>query len=532
MTAYAIEQLDEERNGFQTAFDSAQDAKRRNRQGQFATPNILAREIAQATLALFNDLPLRFFEPSIGTGSFFSAILHAVPHGELVSAVGIEIDQELAAKAKEYWSGCGLRVINGDFGELPISVMGEAPTLILANPPYVRHHHLRAESKRRLQARVAREVGVAVNGLAGLYVYFVLLASHRLAPGGLATWLIPSEFMDVNYGSCLRQYLTSQVTLLRIHRFDPAEVQFDDAMVSSAVVFLKREPTAPNHRVQFSYGGTLSNPAVVEDVAIERLQSQAKWTGHPRQGKDVGNATPLATTLHLGDLFRVQRGIATGANEMFILPLSEARQRGIHSDNLRPVLPSPRYLKETVIHRGDAGYPAGDNPLTLIDCSIPEQQLHRHDPALWEYLNESRFDDLKGRYLLNKRTPWYRQEQREAAMFLCTYMGRGRDEARPFRFVLNESDAIATNLYLMLQARGKLATQLRASASLRLAVLEGLSQITAANLKSAGRVYGGGLHKIEPKELANLCVDHLLEFLPTDAISPSNAAGLFDLLPP
>ena len=55
-----------------------------------------------------------------------------------------------------------------------------------------------------------------------------------MADDGLAAWLIPSEFMDVNYGRAIKEYLLNQVTLLRIHRFDPSDVQFNDALVSSA----------------------------------------------------------------------------------------------------------------------------------------------------------------------------------------------------------------------------------------------------------------------------------------------------------
>jgi hypothetical protein len=35
-------------------------------------------------------------------------------------------------------------------------------------------------------------------------------------------------------------------------------------------------------------------------------------------------------------------------------------------------------------------------------------------------------------------------------------------------------------------------------------VFEALQRITPAQIKSEGRVYGGGLHKVEPKELAQI----------------------------
>ena len=87
---------------------------------------------------------------------------------------------------------------------------------------------------------------VKINGLAGLYVYFLLLATAWMEDGGYAAWLIPSEFMDVNYGVALKRFLTDRVTLIRAHRFDPNDVQFGDALVSSVVVVFRK--TAANTR--------------------------------------------------------------------------------------------------------------------------------------------------------------------------------------------------------------------------------------------------------------------------------------------
>ena len=41
-----------------------------------------------------------------------------------------------------------------------------------------------------------------------------------------------------------------------------------------------------------------------------------------------------------------------------------------------------------------------------------------------------------------------------------------------------------------------------------------LNQITPSRLLGEGRVYGGGLHKLEPRELANVPVPEIAELLP------------------
>ena len=88
--------------------------------------------------------------------------------------------------------------------------------------------------------------------------------------------------------------------------------------------------------------------------------------------------------------------------------------------------------------------------------------------------------------------------------------GRGR----PFRFILNHSKATATNVYLMLYPKPALAKVLLERRELLKEVWEGFDRISDQALIGEGRMYGGGLHKLEPRELGNAVVEKILEVLP------------------
>jgi len=275
MLAHPDNSVESRRQELQADIDLRKSAAERNRLGQFATPISLAVDIARYVDSVIGRTAdsIRFAAPSVGSGSFFSAALTVFGPQRISTAIGVELDSAFADVADNLWSDAGLNVVRGDFTRVIAGGSGlPAPNVVLANPPYVRHHHMDREDKERLQRLAFKMTGVDVNGLAGLYVYFLLLATAWMEDDGIAAWLIPSEFMDVNYGAALKRFLSDRVTLIRAHRFDPDDVQFGDALVSSVVLVFRKTPPAAAHAVEFTFGGTLGEPHARDLIPLERLR--------------------------------------------------------------------------------------------------------------------------------------------------------------------------------------------------------------------------------------------------------------------
>jgi hypothetical protein len=67
----------------------------------------------------------------------------------------------------------------------------------------------------------------------------------------------------------------------------------------------------------------------------------------------------------------------------------------------------------------------------------------------------------------------------------------------------------------MLYPQGRLRDALNAQPEIQARVFEALKRIKPSELVSEGRVYGGGLHKVEPKELAQIPARVVLESIDT-----------------
>lgn len=500
---------EQERYNLQRLLDSQKSDKERNRLGQFSTPYLLAKEMVDYVLSLWHDETIRFLEPSIGTGVFYSALNDAITP---VRSMGFEIDEHYYKPACELWKGYNLNIIHGDFFNFKPS---PEFNLILANPPYSRHHHIESETKKRLQTLIYQEFGIKVSGLAGLYCYFLILSTLWLEEGGVSSWLIPSEFLDVNYGVSIKEFLCNKVELISIHKFNPADLQFVDALVSSSIVTF-RKGVPKGNSVKFTTGPHLNDPATIMEMPLDKLVPHDKWSPI---FEPAGNMR-VEKGKCLGEYFKVSRGISTGNNSFFIIPEDVAVRKGLPLEYLTPILPAPRNLHAERVEANFKGLGESDR-YYLLSCPLPIEMIETKYPQLFDYIKDGERRGMNSSYNCQRRSPWYLCEMRSPAPIYMTYMGRGMDNTRMFRFILNESDSLVTNSYLMLYPRNgyKYCFYNKETIEKVWTILNGISK---DRLAKCGRSYGGGLFKIEPKELEALIIPEL------DRILSPQQASLFE----
>ena len=464
---------------------------------------MLALSLARYAHTLMGKIPVRFLDPAIGTGSFFSAASQAFGQKHIAAATGIELDPLFSNTAATLWEAQGLKVINGDFTKQRFPEQGF--NLVLTNPPYVRHHHLPAADKDRLKAQLAQ---FAASGYQRpcRAVLLLLAAVPRLDGRGGARGL--ADPLRI-HGRELRRYLAPLSHRARDAAAHSPFLPHRRAVHRRAGILRRRgfsQVAAPgSHAARFSFGGPIEHPQSEALVPLETLRRSRKWTQFP------ATTTVRHRELNLGDLFAIKRGLATGANSFFILTEKDIEHWQIPRQFMKPIPPGPRHLTGDIIDALPDGAP------DVSAAPLPARLQRARKNA-------------SGRLAALLRIPPNRQGSRRftsvphqppravvltgaapPAPFLCTYMGRRRNGKHPFRFIWNRSQATAHNVYLMLYPTGPLRAALKAHPELHAHVFEALQRITPAQLLSEGRVYGGGLHKVEPNELAQIPAHSVLE---------------------
>lgn len=476
----------------------------------FITPPEYAQEMAQNAIEFMKDSNIDFGDSSIGTGALYLALLQAIKNSNRTicvrSAIGIDIDSHMAKEAQKRFGSRNLKVKCDDSLLLTDDYfLGHKRNLMLVNPPYTRSSDIDTEYRDKIKERAEKHTGIPISKESGLHVYHLLIMDKWLQDSGIAVWLLPNTLLQTNYGIAAREYLTNNVTLLKIHIYDEKKEQFETANISTALVIFKKEKPNNDSIVAVSHGVSAIDSDTT-DIPLSFLRSEKNnWR---RIILNTDKQKKYDYKCVIKDLFDVKRGLATGANSFFVLPRERARELGIPEIALKPLLPKSRFFSSTIIESSEDGFPDIAPQLVLIDCDLPETVIKENYPLFYEYLNTARLQPSTGkrvidRTLVRSRNPWYKQEVRLPPPYLLTYMGRNKKHMPPLYFLLNKSQAVALNTYLLLYPKEWLVELLNEHDDLDKQLLECLNISAKTHISYKTRVYSGNLQKLEPNELRN-----------------------------
>ncbi len=424
--------------------------------------------------------PARVVDPGTGSGRFAVQAGLRFPRATII---GIESDPLPALIARANLAAAGLaarsEVILGDYRNFTVPPV-DGKSLYIGNPPYVRHHLLEPKWKQWL-IREAANRGLSASQLAGMHVHFFLATALKASPGDFGVFITAAEWLDVNYGSLVRDLFLRDLGGRQIIVIEPTAMPFPDAATTAAITMFDIGSSPESvllSRVE-SLDGIRSENAGGK-VCRERLENERRWTHLTRPPKKGP-----AGYVELGELCRVHRGQVTGANKVWIAgPLSE----GLPESVLFPSVTRAREL----FHVGKIL--SDDSFLKrVIDLPVDLDELDRaHRKVIDRFLEKARKLGAHQGYIASNRRRWWSVGLKEPADILATYMAR-----RPPAFVRNTASARHLNI-----AHGLYPRQ-----ALNETILSNLVKYLSEEVRvGEGRTYAGGLTKFEPREMERLLI--------------------------
>lgn len=460
-------------------------ADNRRGQGQTFTPDsVITGMVAWAVRQ--RKRTSRIVDPGAGTGRYTIAALRAFPAAR---AVAVEKDPLLALMLRANLLVAGLyrraRVVVDDYRKLQLSpIVGR--TLFIGNPPYVRHHDIESEWKDWYSDSL-KQAGHRGSKLAGLHLHFFLKTLELSSKGDIGCFITAAEWLDVGYGSALRQMLTNGLGGKDVFVVDPTVRVFGDAMVSASITCFS--PGAKRDDLRFAQISTEQQIRTLTrgtPIQIAVAREETKWSFLIRGGRP---ARPEGF-IELGEVFRVSRGQVTGLNRVWV---QQADTPPLPERFLLPAITDAT----DIIRAHNRVISRSDNLRRVISLPDDLNGLRGAErEAVENFIEWARELGAHRTYIAEHRKPWWRVSFSEAPPAVMTYMGR-----RPPVFALNRAQAHLTNiahgLYPRAPIRGRAVGQIVGWLNGNVAIED-------------GRVYAGGLTKFEPSEAMRILIPEAL----------------------
>ncbi len=466
------------------AYERLLTGHQRRARGQFFTPLPVARVMAHWALA---DDPDLLLEPGVGSGSMLIAA--SQERSTDTRLLGLDLDPVAISMAK---TNCDIRQISNfelRQANFLLDQLEEPPAAILCNPPYTRHQLLDSATKASIFDGFEDRLGVRFSHLASLHVLFLLRALEVSAPNARLAFITPAHWLDMGYATKIKELLLEVAHVEAIVNFPTDQPVFEHAITTAAITLIRKGvDTSKPTRLHRTAG-----PSAVElhaELADPQrgtaviLKSKRKWS---RVGT---SAVPIA---RLKDYAAIKRGIATGFNAYFVLSEDQRKGLELSRSSMLPCAASPRHFPGDLLDRA---------ALDALPSSVPRwlfrpRRVPRIGPIA-EYLAHGEYTlDVRSRHLVKQREragrPWYEIRCEFEAPILFTYFNRA--EAR---FVRNSAQAVPLNTWLVIEPLPNV------DSDDLFALL--CDRRTQKRLRDDCRVYGNGLWKLEPSELAGIAL--------------------------
>lgn len=457
----------------------------RKKFAQFFTPQPIADLMSDWLLGNKNCKTI--LEPAFGLGIFSRILLNK---NNKLSIQGFDIDEIILQKAINYF-----RVFDNVTLNLKDYMHNDWDNKydgIICNPPYFKFHDY--DNKQVLE-EVERNLKFKFNGFTNLYTLFLLKSVFQLNKDGRAAYIIPSEFLNSDYGKLIKEYLLETKSLRHLFVIDFKENVFDDAMTTASILLLANDEN--NSEIQITTIDSKTNLQLIRKYIDLYPKFKGEFSFNPkdldpnikwRKYYQLQNSVNYHNLVPFSTYAKVVRGIATGSNDYFAFKPSKVKQYSIPKTNLLPCICKAKDVKTNFFTDEDFKNLIKNDELTFLfnGCKATGEEVV-------SYIKKGEEDKINEKFLTKNRKPWYALENRPPAPIWVSVFNRNG-----IKFIRNEANiSNLTTFHCVYLTGSDLFSHI--STDLLFAYL--LTDVAKEIFNDNRREYGNGLKKFEPNDL-------------------------------
>lgn len=413
---------------------------------------------------------------------------------------------------------------------------------IICNPPYLIY---KKYNNKKYLSLFEEMLDIKLSGFTNLCMLFLMKSLTELKPGGRMAYIIPSEFMNADYGIEIKRFFKNygslkHVILLKYNLFE--------MNTTSAIFLFSNELNLENteyetekvHAVNFfsvnsreellslfsqrelkGFGENKQNdnrnksalPYCLKDEFLDyencqqyskvhsilldkKSNSDTKIDKVVVKNKELEpdkkwrfyyqktSSSKYKNLVEFSEYARVLRGIATGANDFFLFNKSKKEKFQIANKYLIPCISRSSYIRGHFIkYNHFEKLWDEDKKVYLLDVYNKEP-----DSIIREYIKYGESQGYHQRYLTSHRNPWYKLEDKPPAPILARVFNR-----TGLKFVINDA-----KLYNLTAFHCVYIKSIDYSDLLKAYLL---TETATDIIEDNRREYGDGLNKLEPNDI-------------------------------
>ena len=435
----------------------------------------------------------RVLEPSVGDGRFLDAFQK---EENIESLVAVELLEEKVTELKNKKFLQKIEIIVDDFLSFSEKT-NEKYQLIIGNPPYINIKNMEDDLKEKAK-EICEKYQLSSSIMQNMWVAFVLAAVSCLEKDGTIFFVLPMEFLQVQYAEKIRLFLEEHFDT--IHTLSFKERMFPEIEQESCLVYLTNE-FKDRPYISFKMYAKLDSDAPYYSSQIKRNKPLKKWTNAILSDEDIDLLNLIDSKYKkVSEVCDASPGIVTGANNEFILTKRQVEQLGCQEFML-PIIPKSNILngqfvltKDVVQKIGEKGNRVYLLNLLHVDEKLFSESLKEYLIEIGEKENASKIK-LKNRYKCRNRKPWYGVPiVRNGDLFFFK-----RYDRVP-RICVNEADLYTTDIAYNMRLNSAYDKESMAFCF--------YNSLTLAQCEFYGRYYAGGVSELTPSEFKRLAIPY------------------------